>query len=151
MHDADRQVAEVFATMLESNTWLPVIAYAEAAQPQRIVEAVASGTADYIEWPFEPFDLQAAIVRSQARADTVISIRMRELRARQRMRRLTPRERQVLMAIADGLSNRLIGERLSISPRTVEIHRANMLNKLGASHTSEAIRTAIEACLDEAA
>ena len=47
----------------------------------------------------------------------------------------------------DGLSNRRIGERLEISPRTVEIHRANMLNKMGASHTSEAIRIAIEASL----
>ena len=41
----------------------------------------------------------------------------------------------------------MIGERLRISPRTVEIHRANMLNKMGASHTSEAIRIAIEASL----
>ena len=49
--------------------------------------------------------------------------------------------------VADGLSNRLIGEKLRISPRTVEIHRANMLNKMGASHTSEAIRIAIEASL----
>jgi DNA-binding NarL/FixJ family response regulator len=53
----------------------------------------------------------------------------------------------VLAGVAGGLSNRLIGERLSISPRTVEIHRANMLNKMGASHTSEAIRIAIEASL----
>jgi two-component system, LuxR family, response regulator FixJ len=46
------------------------------------------------------------------------------------------------------LSNRLIGEKLTISPRTVEIHRANMLTKMGASHTSEAIRIAIEAELE---
>jgi DNA-binding CsgD family transcriptional regulator len=45
------------------------------------------------------------------------------------------------------MSNRLIGEKLAISPRTVEIHRANMLNKMGANHTSEAIRIAIEAAL----
>ncbi|MFM2281468.1 MAG: hypothetical protein RLZZ444_3699, partial [Pseudomonadota bacterium] len=57
------------------------------------------------------------------------------------------REREVLAGVADGLSNRLIGERLAISPRTVEIHRSNMLNKMGASHTSEAIRIAIEASL----
>jgi DNA-binding NarL/FixJ family response regulator len=50
--------------------------------------------------------------------------------------------------VAAGLSNRLIGGKLAISRRTVEIHRANMLNKLGAAHTSEAIRIAIEAALD---
>lgn len=53
----------------------------------------------------------------------------------------------MLAGVADRLSNRLIGERLAISPRTVEIHRANMLNKMGANHTSEAIRIAIEASL----
>ena len=63
------------------------------------------------------------------------------------MQKLTRREREVLEGVADGLSNRLIGEKLRISPRTVEIHRANMLNKMGASHTSEAIRIAIEASL----
>ena len=49
--------------------------------------------------------------------------------------------------MAGGLSNRMIGEKLAISPRTVEIHRANMLTKMGANHTSEAIRIAIEAAL----
>jgi len=63
------------------------------------------------------------------------------------VQKLTRREREVLAGVAAGLSNRLIGEKLAISPRTVEIHRANMLNKMGASHTSEAIRIAIEAAL----
>jgi len=67
--------------------------------------------------------------------------------AKARLDRLTKREREVLDGVASGLSNRLIGEKLAISPRTVEIHRANMLNKLGANHTSEAIRIAIEASL----
>lgn len=53
----------------------------------------------------------------------------------------------MLSAITEGLSNREIGERLAISPRTVEIHRSNMLNKVGAQHTSEAIRIAVEASL----
>ncbi|MFP5396018.1 MAG: LuxR C-terminal-related transcriptional regulator [Alphaproteobacteria bacterium] len=63
------------------------------------------------------------------------------------MQRLTKREREVLAGVARGLSNRRIGEKLEISPCTVEIHRANMLTKMGAQHTSEAIRIAIEASL----
>ena len=74
-------------------------------------------------------------------------LKLREARARSRLNRLTRREREVLAAVADGMSNRRIGEHLAISPRTVEIHRANMLNKIGASHTNEAIRIAIEAAL----
>ena len=73
------------------------------------------------------------------------SLRLREARARSRVQKLTRRELEVLAGVAVGLSNRLIGEKLAISPRTVEIHRANMLNKMGAQHTSEAIRIAIEA------
>ncbi len=72
---------------------------------------------------------------------------LREARARSRVQRLTRREREVLAGVAVGMSNRLIGEQLDISPRTVEIHRANMLTKIGAQHTSEAIRIAIEASL----
>jgi two-component system, LuxR family, response regulator FixJ len=75
------------------------------------------------------------------------NVRLREVMARSRVQKLTPREREVLAGMADGLSNRLIGDRLAISPRTVEIHRANMLNKLGANHTSEAIRIAVEASI----
>ncbi len=66
---------------------------------------------------------------------------------RSRLQRLTRREHEVLAGVAIGLSNRLIGEQLDISPRTVEIHRANMLTKIGSQHTSEAIRIAIEASL----
>ena len=55
----------------------------------------------------------------------------------------------MLVGVAAGMSNRTIGEKLEISPRTVEIHRANMLTKMGANHTSEAIRIAIEAAVVE--
>jgi len=81
------------------------------------------------------------------RARSVSTSKLREAVARSRVERLTRREREVLAGVAGGLSNRLIGEKLKISPRTVEIHRANMLSKMGANHTSEAIRIAIEAAL----
>lgn len=57
---------------------------------------------------------------------------------------LTRCERKVLRCVADGLSNRMIGERLQIRPRTVEIQRTKMLNKIGTSRRGEAIRIAIE-------
>jgi len=79
--------------------------------------------------------------------ETIGSLRLREARARRSVDKLSRREREVLAGIAGGLSNRRIGEQLSISPRTVEIHRANMLTKMGANHTSDAIRIAIEAAL----
>ena len=54
--------------------------------------------------------------------------------------RLTPRERQVLAYITDGVSNKLAGRRLGISPRTIEVHRAHIMVKLGARNTADLVR-----------
>jgi len=73
------------------------------------------------------------------------SVRAREVKARARLERLSARESQVLAGLAAGQSSRAIAESLQISPRTVEIHRANMLNKTQVRNSAEAIRLAIEA------
>ena len=111
------------------------------------ITALQFGAVDYIEWPAIASDIAATLADVDNNSARIGSMRLREARARSRVQKLTRREREVLSGVAAGLSNRLIGEKLSISPRTVEIHRANMLNKMGASHTSEAIRIAIEAAL----
>lgn len=146
---ADRHCAveELIGHMTENGLWLPVVPYAEAPSTEQVVRAVSAGALDYIEWPCPPERFVAALHLAQSTAASIGSLRLREARARSRLQRLTRREREVLEAVAHGLSNRMIGERLHISPRTVEIHRANMLNKMGANHTSEAIRIAIEAAL----
>jgi DNA-binding CsgD family transcriptional regulator len=58
------------------------------------------------------------------------------------------REREVLDWLAEGSSNKAIARELDISPRTVEIHRANMMTKLGARHAAEAVRLKLEAKLE---
>lgn len=146
-HDDGNVVSRIIDRMTDAGHWLPIIAYSESPGTTRVVQAVLAGAIDYLDWPFgEPEVKQALIVAEESR-DTMGSARLREAMARSRIQKLTKREREVLAGVADGLSNRMIGERLAISPRTVEIHRANMLNKMGANHTSEAIRIAIEASL----
>lgn len=147
LHDTDGAIAQLMGKMSQVDEWFPVIAYSEDPAAERIVEAVLDGALDYVAWPLEPEELSQAIVRAQARAESMANSKLREKMARSRVGKLTKREREVLSGVAGGLSNRRIGEWLSISPRTVEIHRANMLGKLGAKHTSEAIRIAIEADL----
>jgi FixJ family two-component response regulator len=98
----------------------------------RVVKAVLAGALDYLEWPCDTAKIMTAIALAESAAGSIGSLRLREARARSRVQKLTRREREVLEGVADGLSNRLIGEKLRISPRTVEIHRANMLNKMGA-------------------
>lgn len=147
VHDIGDTLSQLIAQMVGSGTWLPVIAFAEAPGTPQVVTAILGGAIDYVTWPFDGPTFAAALETAQARADAAGNARLREAVARSRIERLTPREREVLRGVASGHPNRLIAEHLDISPRTVEIHRANMLNKIGASHTSEAIRIAIEASL----
>ncbi|HET9628282.1 MAG TPA: LuxR C-terminal-related transcriptional regulator [Novosphingobium sp.] len=147
VHDQDDVISRLIAHMSQTGDWLPIIGFAEKAATRRIVEAVLQGAVDYLVWPFEETQLIESMALAESRAQSVSGARLREAIARSRVERLTRREREVLAGVAGGLSNRLIGEKLNISPRTVEIHRANMLNKMGATHTSEAIRIAIEASL----
>ena len=147
VHDSDNAVGAMIAHMSQTGDWLPVIAFAEHPDTRRIVEAVLQGAVDYLAWPFAETQLIESMELAEDRTRSVAGAKLREAVARSRVERLTRREREVLAGVAGGLSNRLIGEKLSISPRTVEIHRANMLSKMGANHTSEAIRIAIEASL----
>ena len=147
VHDSPGAIAVLLEHMGRTGDWLPIIAFAESPPIRRIVEAVMQGSADYLAWPFSEAELAQSVDNAAAQASSASGTKLREAVARSRIERLTRREREVLTGVAGGLSNRLIGEKLNISPRTVEIHRANMLSKMGAYHTSEAIRIAIEAAL----
>ena len=147
VHDDDGVIADLLAHMSRSGHWLPVVGYAQEPSTRQIVHAVLGGAIDYVAWPFTGEEIASVVSEALAKAETFGSAKLREAMARARVERLTRREREVLAGVAGGLSNRMIGEKLSISPRTVEIHRANMLTKMGANHTSEAIRIAIEAAI----
>lgn len=147
IEDTGSALADLFERMAEAGDWLPVIGFSHQPDVHRIVGAIHSGAVDYLAWPAEAGAIAEVIRSAASTRATVGSMKLREARARSRIQKLTNREREVLIGVAGGLSNRKIGEHLSISPRTVEIHRANMLDKMGANHTSDAIRLAIEAAL----
>ncbi|MCJ2186866.1 response regulator transcription factor [Novosphingobium beihaiensis] len=147
LHERPGAVPALIEAMACQNQWFPVVAFSEEPGVQRIVRAILDGAIDYLAWPALAADLALAVNTAIEHAASTGSAKLREVMARTRVSKLTRREREVLGGVASGLSNRRIGEKLEISPRTVEIHRANMLHKLGASHTSDAIRIAIEAAL----
>jgi two-component system response regulator FixJ len=109
------------------------------------VQALKLGAFDFLEKPCNPAVLiqvveQACIALEQdQRAQSVVQD------ARDTIARLTPRERDVLAGLLEGRANKAIGYDLDISPRTVEIHRANLMDKLGVRSLSEALRIAISA------
>lgn len=147
VHDAEGSIARLTEHLIQAGNWLPVVAFGESPEPRRIVDAILGGAIDYLGWPFEEAALIYTLDTAEERAENIGHGKMREAVARSRIERLTPREREVLDGVVAGQSNRTIAEQLAISPRTVEIHRANMLHKIGAAHTSDAIRIAIEAAL----
>lgn len=149
LEDRADNVVKLFDKMSDSGKWLPVIGFSEQPSTKAVVHAILGGAVDYLTWPFQASDAKGAYQAAQATMNTIGSMRLREARARRSVDKLSQREREVLAGIAGGLSNRLIGEHLSISQRTVEVHRAKMLTKIGAQHTSEAVRIAVEAALVE--
>lgn len=121
---------------------LPVIIMTGHGDIPLSVKAMKAGAIDFIEKPFEKAVLLSAIddaFSSIARSD---SGRERARNATIRLQVLTPRERDVLDGLAKGLPNKTIAYDLGISPRTVEIHRANLMSKLEVRSLSEALRLA---------
>ena len=151
---ADDPAGELAATVAQIRAVipavLPVVGYGEEPQPEHVVAAVRAGAIDYLRWPFHEQLLDGVLQRLATGRDPFVQEEMLRSRARTRVRELSDRETDVLARLIQGLSNKEIGRDLCISHRTVEIHRANMMSKLGANSTSDAVRIGIYAGLDEA-
>jgi len=100
---------------------------------------------DFIEKPFDEADLRAAIEkgleREMGRVRRAAAIREETLS----LDRLTRREREVLELAGKGLHAKEIAHKLGISPRTVELHKASLMDKLGARNVAELVRFALAA------
>jgi two-component system response regulator FixJ len=124
---------------------LPVIVMTGHADVPLAVEAMKAGAVDFIEKPFADEKLLGAIrvaidrhAKDRHREDEIVSIR-------QRLAALTPREREVLEGLVAGLPNKTIAYDLKISARTVEVHRANLMARMGAGSLADLVRMAFVA------
>ncbi|MEO5323004.1 response regulator FixJ [Mesorhizobium sp. CC13] len=111
------------------------------------VEAMKAGAVDFIEKPFQDEVLIAAIERAIA-ALAKVAVQEDATAIRSRAATLSEREREVFAAVVAGLPNKTIAFDLDISPRTVEVHRANVMAKMEAKSLPELVRMALEAGLD---
>jgi two-component system response regulator FixJ len=124
---------------------LPIIVITGHADVSRAVDAMKAGAADFIEKPYESEQLLRSVRGGLEDNDTAVDANAARLRLVRRVESLTARERQVLDLIMEGASNKVIASNLSISPRTVEIYRANVMSKMRADSLSELIRITLSA------
>ena len=136
---------EVQGALRDKGVSLPVIIMTGHGDVSLAVQAMKAGAVDFIEKPFEKAVLLSAIDHGVERLRKSAADLDRADEAAVRLQALTPREREVLDGLAKGLPNKTIAYDLGISPRTVEIHRANVMSKLGVRSLSEALRIAFAA------
>ena len=129
----------------ELKAGLPVIVMTGHGDVPLAVEAMKLGAVDFLEKPFDD-DLLISMVDSglkraepEARQEAVT----REIA--ERIATLSPRERQVMDGLVAGLSNKSIAREYDISPRTIEVYRANVMTKMQAGSLSELVRLAMRA------
>jgi two-component system, LuxR family, response regulator FixJ len=137
---------EVQMRLRQMGVLLPVIVMTAGGDVQTAVRAMKAGAFDFIEKPFDDEVLLNAIETSLARAGQGDRAD-KTLDAARRLGALSPRERQVLDALLAGRPNKVIAYDLGLSVRTVEVHRARMMERLGVRQLSEAIRLAVMAKL----
>ena len=125
---------------------IPVIIMTGNGDIQTAVRAMKAGAVDFIEKPFDDDALFAAIETALA-VTAMIDREQASARAAERLADLSAREREVLDALVAGHPNKVIAGGLGISVRTVEVHRARMLQRLGTRHLADAIRLAVMASL----
>lgn len=111
------------------------------------VQAMKAGALDFLEKPYEAEVLMQVIDNAFARLEENSEEAARLNAAEAKIAKLSPRETDVLKGLIEGRSNKIIAYELDISPRTVEIYRANLMEKLEVRSLSEALRIAFAAGL----
>lgn len=128
---------------------LPVIVMTGHGDVPLAVEAMKLGALDFLEKPFDDDRLIGMIETALSQSDSGAKSEAVSAEMAARVASLTPRERQVMQGLVTGLSNKAIARDYDISPRTVEVYRANVMTKMQAGNLSELVRFAIRAGIVE--
>lgn len=124
---------------------IPVLIMTGHGDVPLAVEAMKLGAVDFLEKPFEDDRLIGMIDIALKQAESGARSEAAALDIAARAESLSPRERQVMEGLVAGLSNKQIARDYDISPRTIEVYRANVMTKMQAGSLSELVRLAIRA------
>ena len=142
----DADGLDLLAQLVASGFNTPVIIMTGHGDIPMAVKAMKLGAADFIEKPFEP-DRLLEMVRKAIHASRPGN-RPNQIEARKAqtiLARLTPRETDVMRRLVAGQPNKIIAHELGLSPRTIEVHRARVMEKTGSKSLSQLVRIAITA------
>ena len=139
----DMNGVELLERLNEMGAMMPSIVVTGRGDVPMAVAAMRAGAIDFIEKPFEDDVLVDAIKRAASSFDGTAKDGDDTSALLSRLEQLSEREREVLSGLVGGLSNKTIAYDLDINPRTVEIHRANVMSKMQAKSLPELIRMAI--------
>jgi len=118
----------------------PVILITGHGDVAMAVAAMKDGAVDFIEKPYDADQLIACIEQALAAEQQLRSRESERFELKERLAELSPRQKEVMHLVAEGLSNKEIGLRLGISPRTVESYRAWVMERMKARNTAELVR-----------
>src|SRR3954469_23063290 len=136
---------ELLRQLNSSARTLPVIVMTGHGDVRLAVEAMKLGALDFLEKPFEDDRLIGMIETALSQNDSGAKSDALSADMAARAASLTQRERQVMQGLVAGKSNKVIAKDYDISPRTVEVYRANVMTKMQANSLSELVRFAIRA------
>jgi two-component system response regulator FixJ len=132
---------ELLAEIKAKAPYLPAIVITGHGDIPLAVEAMKAGAVDFIEKPFEDEVLLKAVEAALKKIDGDGEAQIQEVFSR--LASLSERERQVLEGLVAGQANKVIAAARGISPRTVEVYRANVMTKMQAKSLSELVRMAV--------
>jgi two-component system, LuxR family, response regulator FixJ len=134
---------ELLKRLKAGGSLFPVVIMTGHGDVPLAVEAMKLGAMDFLEKPFEDDRLIGMIEAALRRAEPGVKNEAATLEIQSRIASLSPRERQVMDGLIAGLSNKLIAREYDISPRTIEVYRANVMTKMLAATLSELVRLAM--------
>jgi len=136
---------ELLKLMKAQHSPFPILIMTGHGDVPLAVEAMKLGAVDFLEKPFEDDRLITMIESAIRQAEPAAKIEAISQDIAARVASLSPRERQVMDGLVAGLSNKLIAREYDISPRTIEVYRANVMTKMQAGSLSELVRLAMRA------
>ena len=131
---------ELQAELAKHDIALPIIFITGDGDVQMSVKAIKTGAIDFLEKPLNNEDLLASIREASARANDSKKDQDFFARCRQCYSSLTPREREVIQHVVDGMTNRHVAELLDVSDRTIEAHRSRAMKKMRAGSIPDLVR-----------